>query len=99
MKFTLRKSSVVHPDPDPAGSEIICKLGSGSGSESGSEIKVKVGSGSGKIISDAQHCAKVKILMEVKPDGNRSSWKLTLDCPTLLDPIQRNWFYIARLAI
>jgi hypothetical protein len=23
---------VVHPDPDPAGSEIICKFGSGSGS-------------------------------------------------------------------
>ncbi len=40
--------SVVHPDPDPAGSEIICKLGSGSvinfgsgfgsGFESGSKL-------------------------------------------------------------
>jgi hypothetical protein len=26
--------SVVHPDPDPAGSEIICKLGSKLSSES-----------------------------------------------------------------
>jgi hypothetical protein len=38
------EASVVHPDPDPAGSEIICKLGSGpvinsgSGFESGSKL-------------------------------------------------------------
>ncbi len=29
-------SSVVHPDPDTTGTEIICKLGSGSGINSGS---------------------------------------------------------------
>jgi hypothetical protein len=35
--FAYKQSSVVHPDPDPAGSEIICKLGSGSVINSGSD--------------------------------------------------------------
>ncbi len=41
--------SVVHPDPDPAGSEIICKLGSGSVINTGSN------SGSGSKLSSASN--------------------------------------------
>jgi hypothetical protein len=37
-------ASVVHSDPDPAGSEIICKLGSGSVINSGSGFKSELSS-------------------------------------------------------
>jgi hypothetical protein len=66
-------TSVVHSDPDPAGSEIICKLGSGSVINSGSDS----GSGFEKIISDAQHCSLLiryfKILTYVMPHRGRVS--------------------------
>ncbi len=39
-----RIPSVVHPDPDPTGSEIICKLGSGSVINSGSDSGFQSGS-------------------------------------------------------
>ncbi len=44
FKHDMVGSSVVHPDPDPAGSEIICKLGSGSVINSGSYTGFESGS-------------------------------------------------------
>jgi hypothetical protein len=47
-------TSVVHPDPDPAGPEIICMLGSGSVINSGSDSGSGVESGS-KLLSSASN--------------------------------------------